>query len=234
MAATNPVTNNTDAPRDASKRRKKKKMLKQFSSIRNQVPENMNNDHDEITSWKSEDRQEAYSSKLFEALRHLRLSSGTSSHSVSLRGRAVREAADRVLAMAAKGRSRWSRAILSNKLKHKFMKSNLRQRGAIATATGKSRFKKPRMGILRLKSMNLPAVKRKTRDLGRLVPGCRKQPFPIVLEEVADYIAALEMQVKAMAALASIFSAGSSSGPGFATGAVNRNQLSLSRPPPSS
>ncbi|KAI3690902.1 hypothetical protein L2E82_49114 [Cichorium intybus] len=233
MAVSNPVTNNTDGPRDSLKRRKRKKMQKQCSSGIDQVTRNSNNyssNHNEITSWKSEGRREAYSLKLIQALRQVRLGSGTFSHSAPLRGRVVRETADRVLAMAAKGRTRWSRAILEKKLKHKFMKSNLRQRGVIATALS---IKKPRLGSLRLKSKNLPVVQRKTLDLGRLVPGCRKQPFHVVLEEVTDYIEALEMQVKAMAALANIFSVGSSSGPAFGAGAVNLNQLSLSRRPPS-
>ncbi|KAL4579242.1 hypothetical protein LXL04_015380 [Taraxacum kok-saghyz] len=237
MAFSYPVTNNIDGPCDSSKRRKRKKVQKQSSSSTDQVSQNLDsniNNHDEISSWKSENRQEEYRSKLFQALRQTRFGSGTSLHSVPLRSRAVRETADRVLAMAAKGRTRWSRAILLNKLKRKFMKSNLRQKGVIATATSNSRFKMPRMSIVRLKSKNFPAVQRKTRDLGRLVPGCRKQPLPVVLEEVTDYIAALEMQVKAMAALANIFSVASSSVPGFAPGVVNLNQLSNSRRPPRS
>ncbi|KAI3825983.1 hypothetical protein L1987_00022 [Smallanthus sonchifolius] len=153
----------------------------------------------QTTPWKSEAQQHVYSSKLLQALRI----------SAPRRGRAVREAADRVLAVTAKGRTRWSRAILTNKLKLKFTKTNItRQRGSV---TGNSRLKKPRLSILRLKTKNLPAVQRKTRVLGRLVPGCRKQPLPVVLEEATDYIAALEMQVKAMAALADLLSAGSSS-----------------------
>ncbi|KVH96450.1 transcription factor bHLH148-like [Cynara cardunculus var. scolymus] len=208
----NPVTYNTDGPRDSSKRRKKKKMQRQSSSGRDQVTQNLNNNSsnlNHITSWKSEGQQEAYMSKLLQAIRQVRLgAAGASPHSASFRGRAVREAADRALAMTVKGRSRWSRAILTNKLKHKFMKNNLRQRGVVATATGNSPLKKPRVGILRLKSKNLAAVQKKARDLGRLVPGCRKQPLPVVLEETTDYIAALEMQVKAMAALADLFSGG--------------------------
>jgi hypothetical protein len=67
---------------------------------------------------------------------------------------------------------------------------------------------------LRLKGKSLPAVQRKVRVLGRLVPGCRKQPLPVILDEATDYIAALEMQVRAMSALADRLSgAGSSSAP---------------------
>ena len=172
-------------------------------------------------TWKSEAQQQVYSSKLLQALRNVRISSDTSPPSAPRRGRAVREAADRVLAVTAKGRSRWSRAILTNKIKLKFMKNNRRQRGTAVTATGNSRLKKPRVSILKLKTKNLPAVQRKTRVLGRLVPGCRKQPLPVVLEEATDYIAALEMQVKAMAALANLISGGSSSSSGTGTASTS-------------
>lgn len=236
----NPVTYNTDGPRDSLKRRKKKEMQKQSSSGIDQVTQNLNNNssnQNQITSWKSEGRQEAYRSKLLQVIRQVLLGSGVSPHSASLRGRVVRDAADRALAMTVKGRSRWSRAILTNKLKRKFMKSNLRRRGVVATATatttGNSRLKKPRVGILRLKSKTLPAVQRKARDLGRLVPGCRKQPLPVVLEEATDYIAALEMQVKAMSALADLFSGGFNSSSIVSAGAVNPSLLGLSQPPSS-
>lgn len=228
-----PVTNNMDRTRDSSKRRKKKKIQRQSNGSGND--QTASNNNNQILPWKSEAQQQVYSSKLLQALRNVRISSGTSPPSAPRRGRAVREAADRVLAVTAKGRSRWSRAILTNRIKLKFMKNNRRQRGATVTATGNSRLKKPRVSILKLKTKNLPAVQRKTRVLGRLIPGCRKQPLPVVLEEVTDYIAALEMQVKAMAALADLLSGGSSSssGPGTGTGSMILNQLSLRQPPPS-
>lgn len=49
--------------------------------------------------------------------------------------------------------------------------------------------------------------------LGRLVPGCRKLQAPDLLEETADYMAALEMQVKTMRALADAFAAAQLSSP---------------------
>ncbi|CAK9138872.1 unnamed protein product [Ilex paraguariensis] len=219
MASTvisNPITNS-----DRLSRRKKKKSS-QISRDQTQSPNNTST----TIQWKSEVQQQVYSSKLLKALREVRI---TSTPSAPRRGRAVREAADRVLAATAKGRTRWSRAILTNRLKFKFMK-NKRQR---VTATGDNRSpKKPRVSILRLKTKNLPAVQRKARVLGRLVPGCRKQPLPVVLEEATDYIAALEMQVKAMSALAELFS-GSSFGAGSSFSPEPLNQLGSSRPSPS-
>ncbi|KAG6667962.1 hypothetical protein I3843_01G128100 [Carya illinoinensis] len=211
LMISNPVTNS-----DRSRKKKKKKT---------QAKDHHDQDH---IKWKSEAQQQIYSSKLLQALSQVRLSSpppslpppssSTSSASVSAppRGRAVREAADRVLAVAAKGRTRWSRAILTNRLKLKFQKKHKRQR-VVATVTGTNRSslsRKPKVSVLRLKGKGLPAVQKKVRFLGRLVPGCRKQPLPVILEETTDYIAALEMQIRAMTALADRLSgAGSSSAP---------------------
>ncbi|OAY27616.1 transcription factor bHLH147 [Manihot esculenta] len=212
MASTvisNHPLNNSNS--DRSKRKKKKKSQAQSKESQNQGH----------AKWKTEAQQQIYSSKLIQALSQVRLS--PPSPSAPRQGRAVREAADRALAVAAKGRTRWSRAILTSRIKLKFRKQHKRQRavaGATAsTATGTSRSKKPRFSVFRLKGKSLPAVQRKVRVLGRLVPGCRKQPLPVILEEATDYIAALEMQVRAMSALAELLSgSSSSSGAGSSTG----------------
>ncbi|KAG8372861.1 hypothetical protein BUALT_Bualt12G0111000 [Buddleja alternifolia] len=199
-------------------RKKNKKIRKEDQNLND-------NDHRQISSiqWKSDGQQQIYSSKLLQALRQVRLNGGSSKR--------VHEAADRVLASTAKGRSRWSRAILSNRLKLKFMKKNniVKRQNKVMTVitTGNSRLhKKSKLSILRLKSKSLPAVQRKARVLSRLVPGCRKESFPVVLEEATDYIAALEMQVRTMSALAELLSASSSS-----STTTSANQLNLSRSP---
>ncbi|CAI8590254.1 unnamed protein product [Vicia faba] len=188
------ISNSTS---DRSHRIKKKK--KALSKIQQHAQEQ----EQRITKWRSQAQQQIYSSKLHQALARVNLS-GT----VPRRGKAVREAADRVLAVAAKGKTRWSRAILTNKLKLKFRKQ---KRHHQQRTVGPSRSKKARFAVLRLKGKTLPAVQRKVKVLARLVPGCRKEPLPVILTEVIDYIPALEMQVRAMAALADFLAGASSS-----------------------
>ncbi|PHU29940.1 Transcription factor [Capsicum chinense] len=209
-------------------RRKKSK-----KSLRNQTQNNSssNNSNSETpsntTEWKTQAQQQVYSSKLLKALGEVRISSSAATPSVPAPkgGRAIREVADRVLAVTAKGRSRWSRAILTNRLKLKFMKKHAKRQKLAASCTSRLP-RKPRVGILKLKTKNLPAFQKKARVLGRLVPGCRKQPLPVILDEATDYIAALEMQIRAMSALADLLSGASSST------TAPLAQLSSSRAPP--
>ncbi|RRT44441.1 hypothetical protein B296_00040387 [Ensete ventricosum] len=153
-----------------------------------------------LAKWRTQGEQRTYSSKLIEALRRVRRSSaaGAAAATHHARSRAVREAADRALAAAARGRTRWSRAILSGRtLKRRIRPGCFRPKPVGSSAAAALRGK--------------PAtLEKKARVLGRLVPGCRKLSLPTLLEEVSDYIAALEMQVRAMSAIADALSAASS------------------------
>ncbi|WVY94016.1 hypothetical protein V8G54_033104 [Vigna mungo] len=171
------MPNPTDRSRDSHRPKKKKK-----SPAKPQPHQ----DHSHAT-WKTHAQQNLYSSKLHQALARVNISADT-----PRRGRA--------------GRTRWSRAILTNRLKLKFRKTPHRRPKVV----GPPRPKKPRFSVLRLKGKTLPSVQRKVRVLGRLVPGCRKEPLPIILEEAIDYIPALEMQVRAMADLARLLLGSSS------------------------
>ncbi|KAH6769561.1 sequence-specific DNA binding transcription factor [Perilla frutescens var. hirtella] len=216
LVSLNPAVNSDRS----SIRRKKRKKINHHAQLQ---PENL--ESNSPVQWKSDAQQQIYSSKLLHALQQVRLSS-----SAAAEPRRVRDAAYGVLAATARGRSRWSRAILTNRLKLKFMKKNniaKRQRKVMTViAAGSRSQKKSKVNVLRLKSKCLPAFQRKARVLSRLVPGCRKQPLPVVLDEATDYIAALEMQVRAMSALAELLSVSGPSSSGSA-------QLGSIRAPPS-
>ncbi|KZV49880.1 hypothetical protein F511_42154 [Dorcoceras hygrometricum] len=208
LLSPNPAVN---SDRSLARRKKKKKIQSPA------VGENLNNaafqQQNTPVQWKSDAQHQIYTSKLLQALRQVRQSSASTPQKSA--SRRVHEAADKVLAATARGRSRWSRAMLVNRLKLKFMKKNITKRQqSVMTGitTGSSRqLKKSKVSILRLKSKSLPAVQRKTRILGRLIPGCRKQPLQVVLEEATDYISALELQVRVMSALADLLSVSGSS-----------------------
>ncbi|CAF2232242.1 BnaA08g06050D [Brassica napus] len=172
-----------------------------------------------VQLWRSEKQQQIYSTNIIQSLRELRISAAAADQSPSLPPRgggiAVRDAAYRSLAVTARGRTLWSRAILSKavKVKLKFRKQNRpRYSNPPPTITGNNRLRKKRATVLRLKAKGLPAVQRKVKLLSRLIPGCRKQPLPVVLEETTDYIVAMEMQIRALNAIISAVGSGSSGG----------------------
>lgn len=146
------------------------------------------------TRWRTQSEQHIYSSKLVDALRRL--------PRPDTAGRAVRDAADRVLAASARGRTRWSRAILTNRLSLRLAHINKKHKKAAKPAAGKPRGRKP------ASQKKLPPVQKKVKVLSRLVPGCRKVSLPNLLEETTDYIAALQMQVKAMTFLTGLLNGG--------------------------
>ncbi|AAF26082.1 Transcription factor bHLH150 [Arabidopsis thaliana] len=137
--------------------------------------------------WRATTAQKVYSLKLYDALQRSR------------RSATVRDTADKVLATTARGATRWSRAILVSRFGTSLRRRrNTKPASALAAAIrgsgGSGRRRK------------LSAVGNRVRVLGGLVPGCRRTALPELLDETADYIAALEMQVRAMTALSKILS----------------------------
>ncbi|KAI4368226.1 hypothetical protein MLD38_016807 [Melastoma candidum] len=157
--------------------------------------------------WRSESQRRIYSAKLFEALFRARNRFPTDSPREPSAGGDVRGIADRVLATAAKGRTRWSRAILSSR-RSRAGKRRVLRRARVPAVGGSRLVKEGRAPGTRSRSRMLPAVEKRVKVLGRLVPGCRGVSVTSLLEEATDYIAALEMQVKAMAALSQLLGRG--------------------------
>ncbi|XP_059652277.1 transcription factor bHLH149 [Cornus florida] len=189
MAST--LISNPEASSNRSRESKRKKRRK--IETENQMEEQVKI---ERTRWKTEAEHQIYTSKLIEALRQVRRNSPpppATSSAAAVGGRNIRETADRVLAATAKGRTRWSRAILASPLRLKL--SNRLKKHRKVKVTGDIRLKKP------AEKRRSPALQQKVRVLGRLVPGCQKLTFPNLLEEVTDYIAALQMQVRTMTEL---------------------------------
>ncbi|GAB2239055.1 hypothetical protein Droror1_Dr00024968 [Drosera rotundifolia] len=168
---------------------------------RRRIIEPANRDLDQDSScsqirWKSAAEHHSYSSNLIATLRRTKTeSSSTKPHSAA---RIVRETADRVLALAARGRTRWSRSIL----KQRRVRSGSRNRHR------RSREVRSKEAVIRRRMKG--RVERKVTELGRLVPGCAGV---VEFEElVADYVAALEMQEKAIAAIVAVLCGGGGGG----------------------
>ncbi|KAK1258901.1 Transcription factor [Acorus gramineus] len=159
--------------------------------------------------WKTGTQQRIYGRRLLEAIRSARGEGSSSPATNPTPPAKIREAADSALALTDRGRSRWSRAILSRRW---------RRRRLIVKAAGAGRKKIRRRRRPQAKkgeaakAIGGEKVRERLRVLSRLVPGCRRVSTPSLLEETADYVAALEMQVRAMRLLADALSAASANG----------------------
>lgn len=163
------------------------------------------------TKWRTGTQERLYSRRLVDALQATR---DRAQPPESVGSRAVKEAADSALAMTARGQSRWSRAILFNRNSYR-KRVLVKAGGKIRRNRRKHQAIPPAMegagttsGVLKERK-----VKERLKKLGRIVPGCKKLPAATLLEEAADYVAALEMQVRTMRALAEALSAAAVSVP---------------------
>lgn len=176
------------------------------------------------TAWRT-GFQRQYLSRLVDVLRRRRIKCATN---VSSRSRAVKLAADLSLAMTAKGRTSWSRAILrkyifrlkKTRRKPQVIKSHGETRSALdktrpACKTIVSCIKSVRCSLgaaSKLRSAHNcqeesgGSVASRMQTLRLLVPGSRGLDTPLFLKEAADYTVALKMQVQALQALADCYS----------------------------
>lgn len=148
--------------------------------------------------WSSSTQERIFCQKLIRALR-----STKEAPSQPLKAMAIKDAADSALALTAKGQTRWSRAILFSRWQKR--KSCLKGGGKLrGWFSGRTRVGKAGSGLDPRRRGK--KVTERLRVLSRLVPGGRKLSEPMLLEEAADYVAALETQVKTMRTLAELLS----------------------------
>lgn len=173
---------------------------------------------EEGAAWKA-GFQRKYLSRLVAVLRRTRIEPATS---ILARSRAVKLAADLSLAITARGRAAWSRAIL-RKCLFRFRKSRCQRRSVDKSRMNSSRLASARKSrlckmIFASKKSAISRSGTSTRSygneeaegtlasrmqiLGELVPGNSGLDSPVLLKEAADYIVALKMQIQAMQALA--------------------------------
>lgn len=170
--------------------------------------------------------QRKYTRQLISVLRRRRIERETSGLA---RSRTVKLAADLSLAMMARGRTAWSRAILQKCLfrlnnsrcqRRPVLKSRMNSGRSVSaknsrpykTAYGGKKFVKRLFGApsptVRSHGSE-PArstVASRVQTLRELVPGSRGLDLPVFLQETGDYIEALQMQVRAMQALTDRYS----------------------------
>ncbi|ESQ35943.1 hypothetical protein EUTSA_v10008777mg [Eutrema salsugineum] len=189
------TTGNNASPESSRKKRRISETAKEAETEARRINE------ESLKRWRRNRVQQIYAFKLVEALRRVRQRSNDDAGKVNgSSAREIRETADRVLAASARGTTRWSRAILVSRVRERLKK----HRKAKSTGNFKSRKATTETTTKRIR---LPAIERKLKILGRLVPGCRKVSVTNLLDEATDYIAALEMQVRAMEALAGLLAA---------------------------
>uniref|UniRef100_A0A0E0MTT0 BHLH domain-containing protein n=1 Tax=Oryza rufipogon TaxID=4529 RepID=A0A0E0MTT0_ORYRU len=193
------------------------------------------------TKWRSGVQERIYGRRLLDALRATRDGAAGGGGGAPPQPRAVKAAADSALALTARGQSRWSRAILLAGAASSRRRVLVKAGGKIRRGGGGNSCRRPQARAAAAAAKAAAAassageppmlkekkVKERLRVLGRLVPGCRKLPAPALLEETADYVAALEMQVKAMRALADALAAAqlSSSTPQQAEAAADETEM---------
>lgn len=169
--------------------------------------------------------QQKYLRQLVAVLQEKRIEPATS---VLARSRAVKLAADLSLAITARGRNAWSRAILRKYL-FRLNKSRCQRRSvlksrmnSLRSASAKNnrrcitifsskKFVRPAFVVASRPGTSIRShgneeaedtVASRMQTLRELVPGNRGLDPPVFLKETADYIVALKMQVQAMQALA--------------------------------
>eukprot|EP00268_Persea_americana_P062350 TRINITY_DN79895_c0_g1_i1.p1 TRINITY_DN79895_c0_g1~~TRINITY_DN79895_c0_g1_i1.p1 ORF type:complete len:240 (+),score=30.61 TRINITY_DN79895_c0_g1_i1:104-721(+) len=165
------------------------------------------------TKWRTMTQERIYGQRLLDAIKSTKDAPQPSKLAPS---RAIKEAADSALALTAKGQTRWSRAILSRRRLNR--KLSIKAVAKIRRRSG-TRFGNKSDPIRTQLQLQLQKQKRKEEEeggekvgerlrvLSRLVPGGKKLSTPTLLEEAADYVAALQLQVKAMRKLADLLSA---------------------------
>jgi len=169
--------------------------------------------------------QRKYMRQLAAVLRHGRFESATRALA---RSRAVKLAADLSLAMMARGRTAWSRAILRKYLfginKSRCQRLSVLKSRVNSTRSASAKYTRPCkttsagkksvrrvFGVASMSGTSIRShgkeeaegtVASRMQTLRALVPGNRGLEPSVLLKETADYIVALKMQVQAMQALA--------------------------------